>query len=164
MSSRMLTTCIPLESFWDPTVHGKCIRLKQFCIASGLLHVFLDVFILNGRRLLDYGTTYQRTERKNNHYLFTTSIKTSACVQRGSRVSQWDLNRISRSALSPTPDVCQKSLESLGLTTMNFNYLQYHRPTHYLRPTYTSNFRSLPTISPPLKACILYLHPELSHR
>ncbi|KAF2711259.1 hypothetical protein K504DRAFT_465025 [Pleomassaria siparia CBS 279.74] len=43
----MLTTCIPLESFWNGLGDGKCIKLKQFCIASGLLHVFLDLFILS---------------------------------------------------------------------------------------------------------------------
>ncbi|KAF2877963.1 hypothetical protein BDV95DRAFT_600652 [Massariosphaeria phaeospora] len=42
----MLTTCIPLERFWNPMAPGKCIKLREFCIASGLLHVFLDVFIL----------------------------------------------------------------------------------------------------------------------
>lgn len=44
------------------------------------------------------------------------------------------------------------------------NTLHYRRPTHYLRPIYTPNFRPQPTLSPHLNARTLYVHPELSHR
>ncbi|KAF1979058.1 hypothetical protein BU23DRAFT_647833 [Bimuria novae-zelandiae CBS 107.79] len=58
-----ITTCIPVESFWNPMIPGKFINLKVFCIASGLLHVFLDIFILTFPLPMIWGLNTKRSNK-----------------------------------------------------------------------------------------------------
>ncbi|KAI1746006.1 hypothetical protein F4680DRAFT_400001 [Xylaria scruposa] len=39
-------TCIPQERIWDKTVPGRCIDVKEYCIATAAFNVLSDIFIL----------------------------------------------------------------------------------------------------------------------